>query len=146
MITIETPVGPFTMTGDGVRVTRAWFGPADGSGGDVPPAARKAVEAYFDGDLDAIAGIEVAQHGTPFLEQAWAQIRELREPVTYTTLASMLGRPTAVRAAAQACARNEIALLTPCHRVLRTDGRLGGYRWGLDVKAWLLAHEQQSQG
>ncbi|MEU4712555.1 MGMT family protein, partial [Micromonospora purpureochromogenes] len=52
-------------------------------------------------------------------------------------------RPAAVRAAAAACARNAAALFVPCHRVLRTDGTLGGYRWGLDVKEWLLGHERR---
>ena len=55
----------------------------------------------------------------------------------------MAGRPAAIRAAAQACARNAAALFVPCHRVLRTDGSLGGFRWGLDVKKWLLAHERR---
>ena len=63
------------------------------------------------------------------------------EPVTYTEFAELAGRPAAVRAAAMACARNAAALFVPCHRVLRLDGSLGGFRWGLDVKRWLLAHE-----
>jgi methylated-DNA-[protein]-cysteine S-methyltransferase len=61
--------------------------------------------------------------------------------VTYTGYARLAGRPAAVRAAAQACARNAVALFVPCHRVVRTDGTLGGYRWGLGVKRWLLDHE-----
>jgi methylated-DNA-[protein]-cysteine S-methyltransferase len=63
-------------------------------------------------------------------------------PVTYTAFAELSGRPAAVRGAASACARNAAALFVPCHRVLRTDGSLGGYRWGLPVKRWLLDHEQ----
>jgi methylated-DNA-[protein]-cysteine S-methyltransferase len=66
------------------------------------------------------------------------------EPVTYTAFAELTGRPRAVRAAAAACARNAAALFVPCHRVLRTDGTLGGYRWGLDVKRWLLDHERRA--
>jgi methylated-DNA-[protein]-cysteine S-methyltransferase len=76
-----------------------------------------------------------------FLEQAWRVLREVREPITYTELAARAGRPAAVRAAAQACARNAAALFVPCHRVLRNDGTLGGFRWGLPVKRWLLNHE-----
>ena len=67
--------------------------------------------------------------------------RGRRAPVTYTEFAALAGRPAAVRAAAQACARNAAALFVPCHRVLRTDGSLGGFRWGLPVKRWLLDHE-----
>jgi methylated-DNA-[protein]-cysteine S-methyltransferase len=61
--------------------------------------------------------------------------------VTYTGFAALAGRPLAVRAAAAACARNAAAPFVPCHRVLRTDGTLGGYRWGLPVKRRLLDHE-----
>jgi methylated-DNA-[protein]-cysteine S-methyltransferase len=61
--------------------------------------------------------------------------------VTYTEFAARAGRPAAVRAAAQACARNAAALFVPCHRVLRLDGSLGGFRWGLPVKRWLIDHE-----
>jgi methylated-DNA-[protein]-cysteine S-methyltransferase len=61
--------------------------------------------------------------------------------VSYTELAAKAGRPEAVRAAASACARNAAALFVPCHRVLRSDGSLGGFRWGTTVKRWLLEHE-----
>jgi len=63
------------------------------------------------------------------------------QPVTYSEYAALAGRPAAVRAAASACARNAAALFVPCHRVVRISGAMGGFRWGLDVKRWLLAHE-----
>ena len=66
--------------------------------------------------------------------------------MTYTEYAAKAGRPLAVRAAAAACARNAAALFVPCHRVVRTDGGLGGFRWGLPVKRWLLAHEAGAGG
>ncbi|GAA1605854.1 methylated-DNA--[protein]-cysteine S-methyltransferase [Catellatospora bangladeshensis] len=145
MITIETPAGPFTMTGDGAAVTAAVFGTELPEGwaapGEVPEKAVDAVRAYFGGDLAALDAVPVAQHGTAYLEQCWDMLRTLDGPITYTRLAELTGRPAAVRAAAQGCARNQVALIVPCHRVLRTDGSLGGYRWGLDVKRWLLAHE-----
>ncbi|MCZ7427371.1 methylated-DNA--[protein]-cysteine S-methyltransferase [Micromonospora sp. WMMA1949] len=103
-----------------------------------------AVRAYLDGDLAAIDAIAVEQHtGGPFLTHAWQVLRDVKpgDPVTYTAFAALAGRPAAIRAAAAACARNAAALFVPCHRVLRTDGSLGGYRWGLDVKKWLLGHE-----
>jgi methylated-DNA-[protein]-cysteine S-methyltransferase len=62
-------------------------------------------------------------------------------PVTYADYATLAGSPTAVRAAASACARNAAALFVPCHRVVRTGGALGGFRWGVDAKRWLLTHE-----
>jgi methylated-DNA-[protein]-cysteine S-methyltransferase len=78
-----------------------------------------------------------------FLAAAWQVLRKVApgEPVSYTELATRTGNPRANRAAAQACARNAAALFVPCHRVIRTDGSLGGFRWGVDVKRWLLSHE-----
>ncbi len=142
MITIETPVGPFSMTGDGFVVTEARFGDTDMPHGDVPEAAVKAVRAYFDGDLHALDSVPVRQSGTPYLSHCWDVLRTLTTPVTYTEFAHLTGKPHAVRAAAQGCARNHIALFVPCHRVLRTDGTLGGYRWGIDIKRSLLEHER----
>ncbi|MFC3501252.1 methylated-DNA--[protein]-cysteine S-methyltransferase [Micromonospora krabiensis] len=105
-----------------------------------------AVRSYLDGDLAAIDTVPVEQRtGGAFLTHAWEVLRDVKpgEPVTYTAFAGLAGRPLAVRAAAAACARNAAALFVPCHRVLRTDGTLGGYRWGLDVKKWLLGHERR---
>lgn len=144
MITISTPAGPFTMSGNGTAVTAACFGEGDLPRGEVPQIAVDAVQAYLDGDLHALDAVPVAQHGTPYLERCWQTLRTLRVPVTYSDFARLTGKPQAVRAAAQGCARNQIALFVPCHRVLRLDGSLGGYRWGLDVKRWLLQHESIS--
>jgi len=108
-------------------------------------AATTAAAAYFAGDLAAIDRVPVRQQtdGT-FLAYAWEVLRAVPAgaPVTYTEYAAKAGRPAAIRAAAAACARNAAALFVPCHRVLRTDGTLGGYRWGLPTKRWLLDHEQ----
>ncbi|HTJ32458.1 MAG TPA: methylated-DNA--[protein]-cysteine S-methyltransferase [Dactylosporangium sp.] len=103
----------------------------------------KALESYVDGDLTAIDAVPVRQASGEFIAHAWEVLREVRagEPVTYTEFAARAGRPAAVRAAAMACARNAAALFVPCHRVLRLDGTLGGFRWGLPVKRWLLDHE-----
>jgi AraC family transcriptional regulator of adaptative response/methylated-DNA-[protein]-cysteine methyltransferase len=76
----------------------------------------------------------------------WAVWRELQriprgETRSYREVARAIGRPSAVRAVAQACASNRVAVVVPCHRVVRTDGGLGGYRWGLDRKKNLLKNE-----
>ncbi|MGW3788109.1 methylated-DNA--[protein]-cysteine S-methyltransferase [Micromonospora chokoriensis] len=113
--------------------------------GDLGPVSV-AVASYLDGDLGAIDAVPVRQvTGGEFMAHAWQVLREVPPgtPVTYTGYAALAGRPPAVRAAAAACARNAVALFVPCHRVLRTDGSLGGYRWGLDVKKWLLGHERR---
>jgi methylated-DNA-[protein]-cysteine S-methyltransferase len=104
-----------------------------------------AVAFYLDGDLTAIDTVPVEQHSDgAYLSHAWRVLRDVKpgEPVTYLGFATLTGRPRAIRAAATACARNAAALFVPCHRVLRTDGGLGGYRWGLPVKRWLLDHER----
>ena len=106
-------------------------------------AVTAAVNAYHRGELDGIDGIAVRQTGGPYLDHAWQVLRQVPagDPLSYTGFADRTGRPAAVRAAAAACARNAAALFVPCHRILRSDGSLGGFRWGLPAKAWLLDHE-----
>jgi len=83
--------------------------------------------------------------GTAFQAAVWAQLRTIPagETRSYGQVARSIGRPTAVRAVAGACASNPVALVVPCHRVLRGDGGLGGFRWGLAVKRALLRAEQE---
>jgi O-6-methylguanine DNA methyltransferase len=84
--------------------------------------------------------------GTPFQQRVWEAL--LRIPpgsiVTYGALANRIGKPGAVRAVANACAANAIALAIPCHRVVRSNGTLSGYRWGVERKRALLAREAQA--
>jgi methylated-DNA-[protein]-cysteine S-methyltransferase len=104
---------------------------------------RDAVESYYSGTFSAIDTVEVRQQSGPFLMRAWTELRTVApgDPVTYTEFAELSGEPTAVRAAAAACARNAAALFVPCHRVLRSDGTLGGFRYGLPIKQSLLDRE-----
>lgn len=87
--------------------------------------------------------VELDPSGTDFQRSVWAALREI--PVgataTYSEIASRIGRPRAVRAVAGACAANPLAIVIPCHRVIRTDRKLGGYRWGLERKRLLLESE-----
>jgi methylated-DNA-[protein]-cysteine S-methyltransferase len=156
---METPEGPFTtiVDNDGAVLASGWTTDTHTLLALVHPtlrgearprtdlgAATKALGAYLDGDLAALDLVTVRQQsGGEFLNHAWGVLRAVPagEPVSYTEFAALAGRPTATRAAAQACARNAAALFVPCHRVLRSDGTLGGFRWGLDVKRWLLEFE-----
>lgn len=81
--------------------------------------------------------------GTVFQQRVWQALRDLRagETVSYADLAQRIGAPRAVRAVAGACAANKIAVAIPCHRVIRTDGELSGYRWGIGRKRDLLRRE-----
>jgi AraC family transcriptional regulator of adaptative response/methylated-DNA-[protein]-cysteine methyltransferase len=82
--------------------------------------------------------------GTAFQQQVWEAISAIPagSTATYAALAKRIGAPRAVRAVARACASNEIAVAIPCHRVVRTDGSLSGYRWGVERKRALLAREK----
>lgn len=84
---------------------------------------------------------------TAFQQRVYQELRAIPygETRTYQEVAAALGQPGAVRAVARACAANPVALLVPCHRVLRKDGRPGGYRWGLERKARLLAMESEGR-
>lgn len=84
--------------------------------------------------------------GTAFQHRVWQALREIPSgtTVTYTEIAERIGMPKAVRAVAAACAANKIAIAIPCHRVVRNDGSLSGYRWGVDRKRALIARETKS--
>lgn len=99
-----------------------------------------AVSHLRDGDLASVA-LDAA--GTGFQREVWSALRSIPagETRTYADVATQIGRPGAVRAVAGACSSNPVALLIPCHRVVRADGEPGGYRWGVDRKRALLASE-----
>lgn len=95
-------------------------------------------------DPGAVPELPLDIRGTAFQETVWATLRAIPagETRTYSEVAEAIGRPKAARAVAGACASNEIGVLVPCHRVVRTDGGLGGYRWGIERKARLLRRER----
>ena len=106
-------------------------------------AAVAAVLAHYDGDVAAPAAVPVLQRSGRSRMRSWEVLREVEagEPITYTEFAARTGSPAGARAAAAACARNAAALFVPCHRVLRSDGTLGGFRYGLELKRRLLERE-----
>ena len=109
-----------------------------------PSAAARALLAYFDGDLDAINGLPTATNGTAFQRAVWSALRKIPagRTVSYSMLASQIGRAKAVRAVGLANGANPIAIVVPCHRVIGADASLTGYGGGLNRKRWLLAHER----
>jgi AraC family transcriptional regulator of adaptative response/methylated-DNA-[protein]-cysteine methyltransferase len=84
--------------------------------------------------------------GTAFQARVWRALQKipLGRTATYGEIARTLGQPQAVRAVARACAANDLALLVPCHRVIRGDGDLAGYRWGVERKRALLEREREA--
>ena len=83
--------------------------------------------------------------GTPFQQKVWREIKKIPrgKTVTYKELARRVGKPRAVRAVANAVGANKLLVTIPCHRVVRSDGTLGGYAGGLSAKKKLLALEQK---
>lgn len=157
--TISTPTGPFTLVASGEAVLASgWTEDPERLRALICASLRPAgalrrmrdlgpftaaARAYFDGDLTAIDAVPVAHAASPFLTRAREELRRIPPgaPETYGQLAARSGNASAVRAAGSACARNPTALFVPCHRIVRTDGGLGGFAYGLDVKRWLLDHE-----
>ena len=155
--TLDTPIGPLSLLAHGGALAASGF---TGDPGELHarlhPALRalpltaaelpwlvKPLRDYFDGDLAAPDTLLVEQHASAGRERLWAELRAVPAgaTITYTGLAAQAGMPRAARAAGSACAANLIAPVIPCHRVIRTDGGLGGYYYGLTRKQWLLAHE-----
>jgi O-6-methylguanine DNA methyltransferase len=155
--TLDSPIGPLRVATIDGRVCALHFGGEwddilprlerrfgalrVDAGGDGP--VRAALVDYLAGRLTALDPLEVDAGGTPFQARVWQMLRRIPAGTTwsYAQLAAAIGEPTAVRAVASANARNPVALIVPCHRVIGSDGTLTGYGGGLDRKAWLLRHE-----
>jgi methylated-DNA-[protein]-cysteine S-methyltransferase len=108
-----------------------------------PSEAGRSLQAYFEGDLDAITRLPTATNGTDFQRAVWDALRRIPvgHTISYGALALQIGRPTATRAVGLANGANPIAIVIPCHRVIGANASLTGYGGGLDRKRWLLAHE-----
>jgi len=108
--------------------------------------AARALLAYFEGELDAIAGLPTATNGTAFQRTVWSALRQIPvgRTISYGMLAAQIGHPKAVRAVGLANGANPVAIVVPCHRVIGADASLTGYGGGLHRKRWLLAHERGS--
>ncbi len=101
------------------------------------------IQQLASGRPAASSDIPLDLQGTTFQATVWEELRSLAPgtTATYGEIAARIGRPTAARAVANACASNPIALVVPCHRVVRGDGAMGGYRWGVERKQSLLSAE-----
>jgi len=106
-------------------------------------AARRALDAYFSGELAAIGALTTQTGGTPFQREVWRALRRIPigRTLSYGALAAKIGRPAAVRAVGLANGANPIAIVVPCHRVIGANASLTGYAGGIERKRWLLAHE-----
>jgi AraC family transcriptional regulator of adaptative response/methylated-DNA-[protein]-cysteine methyltransferase len=129
-----------------IRDLQARFPEANLLEGDADVAERVAQVVAFIESPALGLDLPLAIGGTAFQQRVWQVLREipLGATASYTEVAARLGSPRAVRAVARACAANALALAIPCHRVLRSDGGISGYRWGVERKRELLAREAKA--
>jgi methylated-DNA-[protein]-cysteine S-methyltransferase len=113
--------------------------------GPAPTAIKRALSAYFAGDVNALANIPTEAGGTSFQRTVWNALRSIPAgtTTTYGQLAAALGRRGASRAVGAANGANPIPIVIPCHRVIGADGSLTGFASGLPRKRWLLDHERR---
>lgn len=160
--TIDTPIGPLLLTADADGLSRVDFvaiqsgrretskvrgevnGGIDKRGADILDAAQEQLAEYFARRRREFELPLNPAPTTEFRAQIHAQLNTIGygEVSSYGELAAAVGRPAATRAVGTACGANPLPIIRPCHRVLRSDGTLGGYAGGLDIKRFLLTLEE----
>ena len=148
---LETPLGMVTVrvNDNGAVVSIAFDDTVSAHGERKVAGDRRAVDQldrYFKGELTEF-DLELDPEGTDFEKCVWNELRRIPygSTTTYGEIAARLGDLNATRAVGTANARNPIAVVIPCHRVIGADGELTGYAGGLHRKRWLLAHEAGQQ-
>lgn len=159
---LNSPLGPLTVVTDNLQRLRAvyWTDHAASAEaglrrqaahgeyilneGVAGTDAKANLAAFFEAD-DRLLDIPLVVGGRPFQRSVWQGLLTIPalRPVSYASLARAVGHPAAVRAVGSANGANPIPIVVPCHRVIASDGTLGGYGGGLDRKRWLLEHEQR---
>jgi len=156
----ESPLGRLLLAATARGVCRVMIGDADqvlerDLREEYPQATIRHNDRLLNAQVRALldhlrgrsphADLPLDVRATAFQWRVWRQLQAIPygETRTYQQVAAAIGKPSATRAVARACATNPVALLIPCHRVIRTDGSMGGYRWGIPRKERLLAQERQ---
>lgn len=158
----KSPIGEIHMLADGGQLCYLDFADNDdrlvrllttryGEFSSTPqrmPNLRARLDDYFAGRWNAFDGLELCTDGTGFQRLVWRGLTKIPagKAISYHQLAHSIHKPRAIRAAGGANARNPIAIVIPCHRVIAADGSLGGYAGGVQRKSWLLAHEGVTPG
>ncbi|HVF32598.1 MAG TPA: methylated-DNA--[protein]-cysteine S-methyltransferase [Acidimicrobiales bacterium] len=153
---VGSPLGPLLLVGDDQGLAGLYLAshercrpPEPGWTEDASALAGTALqlEEYFAGTRTTF-DVELDLVGTPFQVEVWTALCAIPygETISYAELARRIGRPAAVRAVGSANGRNPVSIIVPCHRVIGADGRLTGYGWGTERKAWLLDHERPTLG
>ena len=159
---VDSPLGRLLVAATGRGVCAVSFGDEDERLESALAAEYPAATVRRDGKdlqdrlLALLSHLDGAQarldlpldlQATVFQSRVWEEMRKIPYGATrsYKELAEAIGRPSAARAVARACASNPVALINPCHRVIRGDGTPGGYRWGLERKSLLLSREKKGR-
>jgi methylated-DNA-[protein]-cysteine S-methyltransferase len=141
--TISSPIGPLRLTvADDGALTRVDFGTSDVSDEPRFAAATAQLDEYFSGQRTAF-DLVLRPQGTAFERLVWSELLRIPygETASYADIAARIGHPGKARAVGHANARNPLAIVCPCHRVIGSDGSLTGYAGGLASKRALLALE-----
>jgi methylated-DNA-[protein]-cysteine S-methyltransferase len=138
---MKTPIGDIQLeTQNGTVIGARYDSRPDAA---ESASAQTELAEYFAGKRVNF-NIKVEPDGTIFQKQVWEEMQKIPygETATYADIAKRIDRPEAWRAVANACGANPIVVVIPCHRVVGSHGKLGGYSGGIERKQWLLAHEQ----
>lgn len=137
---MHTPLGEVIISDTDKRISLIQF--ATNSVSDSSSYAKTQLSEYFAGQRINF-NLKLTPEGTLFQKQVWGEMQKIPfgETATYADIAKRVGRPEAWRAVANACGANPIVIVIPCHRVVGSHGKLGGYSGGIERKQWLLQHE-----
>lgn len=148
----ETVIGPIAIGGNNEFITHLYLPNSTAGLGhfdreETPPVreAFRQLELYFNGKLREFS-LPLKPEGTPFLKRVWEKLMEVPygKTASYKDLAIASGNPKATRAVGMANAKNPIAIIIPCHRIIGSNGKLVGFGGGLELKSWLLALEARN--
>ncbi|MCH1449516.1 MAG: methylated-DNA--[protein]-cysteine S-methyltransferase [Litoricolaceae bacterium] len=139
---IKSNFGPIRLDFDGESLLRVTQVSRKGASDIIDPDLLNPIIQCINGERDGL-GIPVKFEGTPFQIKVWEAMRLIRpgEVLSYSELAKRAGNMRATRAVASACGRNPCVIVVPCHRIIRRDGGLGGFAWGIPLKRSLLIRE-----
>lgn len=154
--TMHTPIGWMTISASSkgikgisllqriVHNKKTEF-PKDTKKLDLVNAAKVQLLEYFDGSRTSFE-LALDMEGTPFQQKVWQALLTIpyAHTSTYGDIAEKAGNPNAYRAVGQACGANPTPIIVPCHRILTSNGSIGGYSGGTDIKRWLLQHESSN--
>lgn len=146
-VKIKTPLGPMIAKADEEALHYLDFaedGAIDERSNALLKQLKGELESYFNGTLKKFT-LPLALNGTPFQKKVWKELLQIPTgtSISYLDLATAIGKPSACRAVAGANAKNRIAIMIPCHRVINANNALGGYAGGVHRKKWLLEHEKK---